>query len=67
MCFALPFRITSIDGKTATDSHGKQVKLDLVEPCAIGEYVLVQANIAIEKIDEKRAHAIAEQMKKSVG
>ncbi len=65
MCFALPFHITEIHGKTATNNQGKKIKLDLVGQCSVGEYVLVQADIAIEKIDKERAQAIAQQMKKS--
>jgi len=63
MCFALPMKIASIKGNVATSSTGKKVKLDLVEKCQVGDYTLVQADLAIEKISARRAKEIAKRLK----
>ena len=65
MCFALPFHISEIDKNIASDHTGKKVKLDLVEHCKVGDFVLVQADIAVEKIDKKRAMLISQQLKQT--
>lgn len=58
MCLAIPSRIISIDGLIATiDVYGarRQVSLMLLpEEPRIGDYVLVHAGFAIQKIEKER-------------
>jgi len=58
MCLAIPSRIISIDDLTATiDVYGarRQVSLMLLaEEPRIGDYVLVHAGFAIQKIEKER-------------
>lgn len=55
MCVAIPSRITAINGIMATiDVMGAQRQASLMllpEPAEIGEYVLVHAGFAIQKLD----------------
>ncbi len=58
MCLAIPMKIESLDGTTATVSAGGS-RLDanvmLIDKPTIGDYVLVHAGFAIQKIDECEA------------
>jgi hydrogenase expression/formation protein HypC len=52
MCLAIPGKIVEIDGEKAiADFHGvkKEINITLV-PVKIGDYVMVHAGFAIEKI-----------------
>lgn len=58
MCLGIPGRIIELDGSTAViDVAGarKTVSLALLESAAVGEYVIVHAGYAIEKIDASKA------------
>ncbi len=57
MCVAVPSRIISIDDLMATiDVQGAQRQVSLMllpEEAEIGEYVLVHAGFAIQKLDKE--------------
>jgi len=58
MCLAIPVKIKKISGDTATiDADGveREASLMLMENVSIGDYVLLHAGFAIQKIDEKEA------------
>lgn len=59
MCLAIPSRIVDKNGFLATvDVYGARKKVNLMllpEEAAVGEYVLVHAGFAIQKIDEQAA------------
>lgn len=53
MCLAVPMKIKSIEGNTARVSTATlelDVCLDLVESVQVGDYVLVHAGYAIERL-----------------
>jgi hydrogenase expression/formation protein HypC len=58
MCLAIPARVVSVKGDKAQVDFGervlREVNVSLVEP-KVGEYVLVHAGYAIQKMDEKEA------------
>lgn len=57
MCLAIPMRIVERSGAEAVAESGgvrRSVRLDLVE-AAVGEYVLIHAGYAIERIEEAEA------------
>ncbi len=67
MCLAIPVKITKITGTLAeVDMAGtkRQADVRFVEGVAPGDYVLVHAGFAIEKIDEKEARATLELLHK---
>jgi hydrogenase expression/formation protein HypC len=59
MCLAVPSKIVEIDNLVATvDVYGARKKISLMllpEPVGIGDYVLIHAGFAIQKVDEKSA------------
>jgi len=63
MCLAIPMKIISVEGDTARVSlDGLEKEIDvrfLKDPCP-GEYVIVHAGFAIEKLDEEEARKTIE-------
>ena len=58
MCLAAPMQLINIDGETGTarmNAVRQAVDLSLIESPAMGDYVIVHAGFAIEKLDRKRA------------
>jgi hydrogenase expression/formation protein HypC len=63
MCLAVPAKIVEIQDKDAVVevyNVRRDVRLDLVEGCQVGDYVLVHAGFAINKVDEKSAQQTLE-------
>jgi len=66
MCLAVPGKVLSVEGNKAKVDFGKvkkDVYLGMIKP-KIGDYVLVGAGIAIQKISKKDAMNILEEWKK---
>ncbi|MDQ7006629.1 MAG: HypC/HybG/HupF family hydrogenase formation chaperone [Acidobacteriota bacterium] len=58
MCLAVPMRLIEVDGERGVAALGEvrqAVNLSLVECPRIGEYVIVHAGFAIEKLDVEEA------------
>jgi hydrogenase expression/formation protein HypC len=58
MCLAIPMKVKSIDGDIAKVEVGGteyQANLNLIDNVKIGDYVIVHAGFAIEKLDEEAA------------
>jgi len=58
MCLAIPMRVVSITGPLAEVEEAgvrRQVRVDLIEDLAIGEYVIVHAGVAIDRVDPVEA------------
>jgi hydrogenase expression/formation protein HypC len=58
MCLAIPMKIKSIDRKTATAEVNNveyTVNITMMENLQIGDYIIVHAGFAIEKMDEVEA------------
>ena len=58
MCLAVPMKIIKIEGKVATVEIGRvrrQISLNLVDDVKVGDYVIVHAGFAIQKLDQKEA------------
>jgi len=58
MCLAIPLKIKSIKGHFAQaqiDGLKRTVNIDMVSGLKIGDYVLVHAGFAIQKIDPDKA------------
>ena len=58
MCLAIPSRITRIEQNMATidvDGVQREASLLLLEDAGVGDYVIVHAGFAIQKIDEAAA------------
>lgn len=58
MCLAVPLRITSINGKQAVaEVQGlvRNIRIDFIDDARVGDYVIVHAGFAIEKLEEEHA------------
>jgi len=58
MCLSIPVRIVSIDGSMAEVSAGGtlfRAGLHMIENPQVGDYVLLHAGFAIQKISEEEA------------
>lgn len=58
MCLATPMQVTSIEGSVATvQSAGVRldVGLELVDDVAVGDYVIVHAGYAIQRLTAEEA------------
>lgn len=58
MCLAIPLKIAEINGKEAIGERSgikRKIRLDFIENPKIGDYVIVHAGFAIERLDEKTA------------
>jgi len=58
MCLAVPLKLIEINGKEAVgESLGmrRSVRVDFIENPQIGDYVIVHAGFAIERLPEEQA------------
>ncbi len=58
MCWAVPAKIVEIDGdvgKVELSGTSRHVGLQLIADPQVGDYVLVHAGFAIQKVDEEEA------------
>jgi len=58
MCLAIPVKVVKIAGDTATIDAGgvlKDISILLSPEVKVGDYVLLHAGFAIQKIDEEEA------------
>jgi hydrogenase expression/formation protein HypC len=59
MCLAIPMKIAQIDadglGVAGLEGAQHEVDLSLIGPVKVGDYVIIHAGYAIEKLDETEA------------
>lgn len=58
MCLGIPMKVLKIEGERAIAEIGgaeKEISIVLVDNLKVGDYVIVHAGFAIEKLDEKEA------------
>ena len=58
MCLAIPLKIIEINGTSAVgEAMGMQreVRVDFIEEPKVGDYVIVHAGFAIERLPEQQA------------
>jgi len=58
MCLAVPMKVVEVDGKKGIAQSGgvkRRIGLELLKDVKVGEYVIVHAGFAIEKVDKKKA------------
>jgi hydrogenase expression/formation protein HypC len=67
MCLSVPGKILKIKKNMARVDVGgllRDISLDLCPEVSIGEYVLIHAGFAIQKVDEKEAEETLDLLKK---
>jgi len=58
MCLAIPLRLTEINGMEAvaeTDGIRRKIRVDFIPEPRVGDYVIVHAGFAIERMREEQA------------
>ena len=58
MCLALPLKIVSVDGKHAVGEAAglsQSVRVDFIPDIVPGDYVMVHAGFAIQKLTQQQA------------
>jgi hydrogenase expression/formation protein HypC len=58
MCLGVPMQVMTIDGETAIceiDGVRREASLMMVEGVSVGDFVLIHAGFAIEKLDREDA------------
>ena len=58
MCLAIPLQLVEINGKSAIgEAMGmrREIRVDFIENPKIGDYVIVHAGFAIERLPERQA------------
>lgn len=66
MCLAVPMKIVKIDGSEGlVESSGlkRKANFSLIKSPKVGEYVLLHAGFAIEKVKEKEAQKTIRELK----
>ena len=60
MCLTVPRKVTKIEGDRAQLQDGRWVKTGSVENLQVGDMVLAQANLVVEKISKKQVKEMKE-------
>jgi hydrogenase expression/formation protein HypC len=58
MCLAIPMKLIQIKGERGLVEVGnvqREVGLQLIEDVEVGDYLIIHAGFAIQKLDEKEA------------
>ena len=66
MCLAIPMKVIELNGPQAiVEQEGvtRNIRIDFLKDLQLGEYVLVHAGVAIERIDEEEAAETLELIK----
>lgn len=69
MCLGVPMRVISITNETATceiDGVQRDASLMMVDGVGIGDYVLIHAGFAIEKIDPEEAELTLQALREAL-
>lgn len=58
MCLAIPLRLTEINGKEAVGEAmgmSRSIRVDFIQNPQLGDYVIVHAGFAIERLPQQQA------------
>ena len=69
MCLAIPSKITKIENNMATiDVEGvqREASLLLLDDARVGDYVIVHAGFAIQKLDESAAQETLDLLREAI-
>jgi len=69
MCLGVPMQVKSIENETALceiDGVQRQASLMMLDDVKIGDYLLIHAGFAIEKIDEEEAQLTLQALREAL-
>jgi hydrogenase expression/formation protein HypC len=70
MCLSVPAKIVQVENNMAKAEVGgllREISIDLCPEVAVGEYVLIHAGFAIQRLDEKEAKETLDLLKQLAG
>ena len=70
MCLSVPAKIVQVESNMAKAEVGgllREISIDLCPEVTVGEYVLIHAGFAIQKLDEKEAKETLDLLKQLAG
>ena len=70
MCLSVPAKIVQVEKNMAKAEVGgllREISIDLCPEVAVGEYVLIHAGFAIQRLDEKEAKETLDLLKQLTG
>lgn len=70
MCLAIPAKVITIVGKSAEVEIGgvsKKISIEFIDKANIGDYLIVHAGFAIQKLDEQEAKITLSILKEMSG
>ena len=56
MCFALPHKVASVSNSKIVMEDGRKVDFAMVKSVKKGDWLLVQSNLAVDKLTESQAN-----------
>ncbi len=69
MCLGVPMQVKTIENDLATceiDGVQREASLMMIDDVQIGDYVLIHAGFAIEKIDEEEAQLTLKALREAL-
>ena len=69
MCLGVPMQVKTIENDMAIceiDGVQREASLMMIDDVAIGDYVLIHAGFAIEKIDEQEAQLTLQALREAL-
>lgn len=66
MCLAIPLKVTEVNGNDAMaeiEGVKRKIRIDFVKDVKVGDYVIVHAGFALEKLDPEQAKKNMELIK----
>ena len=67
MCFALPLKVTSVSNSKIVMEDGRKVDFAMVKSVKKGDWLLVQSNLAVDKLTESQAKLMRSAIKEVSG
>lgn len=69
MCLGVPMQVKTIESEVAIceiDGVQREASLMMIDDVQVGDYVLIHAGFAIEKIDEKEAQLTLQALREAL-
>ena len=63
MCFALPLKVIDVSKNCAVMENGRVVDFSIVKKVKRGDWLLVQSNLAVDKLKSSEAKLMREAIK----
>ena len=66
MCFAIPLKVARVTKSHLVMEDGRKVKFSLVKSVGKGDWLLVQSNLAVDKLTQKEAESMRSSIKEVI-